>query len=196
MIAPSYKKTFEKHIKAAIEFFGNSGVREIRKAHIVKYKEVLEQRELSNKTVKNYLDTLKAFFNYLEKESDLISEVAQFPRVCVSAPQFRWFSNETQIQIFEAVATEHKSIFAFLFLTGCRPGEARALKVKDVDLHKAVITLTSAFSGKEIKDKRKGKKSIPVIIPIHEQLYPFLIDCIRDKAPDSFVFINPRTKRF
>jgi len=195
-IAPSYLGTFKKHIDTAIQFFGNTDVRDIKKINLIKYKDYLESKNLSNKTIKNYIDNLRAFFNYLKNELELITEVPAFPKVEVSLPIIKWISNEDQIKIFEAIPDEHKPIFAFLFLVGCRPGEARALKVKDVNLINKSITISSTFSGNVLRNKRKGRKSRSVPIPINEELYPIIEECVKDKTPDSFVFINPKTGKF
>jgi integrase len=38
-------------------------------------------------------------------------------------------------------------------LHGIRPGKARALKVKHVNIDRETILISSTFSGKEIRDK-------------------------------------------
>ncbi|MCS7281588.1 MAG: site-specific integrase [Desulfobacterota bacterium] len=66
--------------------------------------------------------------------------------------------------------------------------------MKDVDIEKGYYIIHSTFSKNVLKDKRKGKMSKPVINPIHEELKSITIRCLRDKTPDNFEFINPRTK--
>ena len=195
-IAPSYGASFRKHIKLAKEFFGITDVREIRKTHLVNYSEWLEGKGLSPKTVKNYLDTFRAFMNYLKNNLEIISEVPNFPSINIPQPLFKWLSNEDQTKIFNAIPDEDKPIFAFLFLSGCRPSEARALKVKDVDLQNGIITVHRTFSGKEERMKRKGKRSHAVVIPIHPEIRSMLEKEIMGKHPETYVFLNPRTHRF
>ena len=194
-IAPSYVSTFKKHIKTAKEFFGIMDVREIRKIHLVNYSESLKGKGLSPKTVKNYLDTFRAFMNYLKNNLEIISEVPNFPSIEVPRPLFKWLSIEDQAKVFNAIPDEDKPIFAFLFLSGCRPAEARALKVKDVDLQNGTVTIRTTFSKNIERPHRKGKKSPSIVIPIHPELLPVLEQTIQGKTPEAYVFINPRAQR-
>ena len=124
-IAPSYINSFKKHIETAINFFGNTDIRDIRKKNdIENYKKYLESFKLGPKTIKNYLTTLKTFFHHI-KERELIDKVPSFPEIESSILSFRWLSVDDQVKIFEHIPQEDKAIFAFLFLTGQRLGEAR-----------------------------------------------------------------------
>lgn len=192
-IAPSNKFTFRKHIEMAKQFFGNTDVREIRKVNLIKYTEHLQELGLAQKTVKNYLTTLKAFMNHLKNNLELISEVPHFPTIDVPQPSIRWLSNEDQAKIYAQIPDDDKPIFAFMFLMGCRPGEARALKVKDLDLQNETLTIHSTFSKNVEKPHRKGKRSPSVTLPIHPELLPILKEAARGKAPNAYVFCNPRT---
>jgi len=101
---------------------------------------------------------------------------------------------EDQAKIFNVIPDEDKQIFAFLFLSGCRPAEARALKVKDVDLQNRVVTITATFSKNVERPHRKGKKSPAVVIPIHPELLPILEQTVQGKTPEVYVFLNPGTQ--
>lgn len=77
-------------------------------------------------------------------------------------------------------------------LHGCRPGEARALKVGHVDVNRKTIKIGSIFSGREIRAKRKGRGATMFEIPIHPEMLEYF--CQRAKNhPEAFVFVNPRT---
>jgi len=88
-----------------------------------------------------------------------------------------------------------KPIFTFLFYSGCRPCEARSLRVKDVDLQNEVIIIRTHFSDNTVVINRKGKKAPPVVIPIHDDLKPILAERIKSQFLEAFVFTNPRTGR-
>jgi len=85
---------------------------------------------------------------------------------------------------------QDKPIIVFLMLHGCRPGEARALKCKDVDLKQQTITIHATFSGETYREPRKGRRAQPVVIPIHPEMYVFLEEKVRNSLPEAFVFIN------
>jgi integrase len=48
----------------------------------------------------------------------------------------RWISIEDQKRIFEVVPAEDRPIIEFCMTYGCRPGEARALQIQDIDCAK------------------------------------------------------------
>lgn len=107
--------------------------------------------------------------------------------------QYRWLSQEDQIKLFNLFPDADKPFFGFLFLSGCRPGEARAVKIKDVDLKTQSITIHATFSGRVYREKRKGRGAKPVTIPIHPEMLPYIIDRVKNNLPEAFLFPNPRT---
>ena len=138
------------------------------------------------------MDVFRAFLHYI-KDDEVISVVPPFPDIEVETPAFQWLHPEDQIRLFEFVPDGHKPIIAFLMLHGCRPSEARALKVKNVDLRNQTITINATFSGNVYRLKRKGKQSKAVTVPIHPELYEYLTERVTNNLPEAFIFINERT---
>jgi integrase len=195
-LAPSYRTDFKRHLTLAKNFFGTKDVRELRMKDIFEFKKYLEDSgSLSPKTVKNILDTFKEFLNFYHKELEVIQVVPVFPKIEITPKAFRWLSLEAQSQIFNLIPDEHKPIFGFLMLTGCRPAEARALKCKDVNLENGTITISATFSGKVYREKRKGKVSKPVTIPIHPEMVEYIASRVKNNLPEAFLFPNPVTGR-
>jgi integrase len=121
---------------------------------------------------------------------EIIDTVPAFPEVEVTPFNFKWV---IQIALFVHVPEKDKPIFAFLMLHGCRPSEARALKIKNIDLRTKTITITATFSSRTYREQRKGKKSKPFTIPIHPELYEYIAERVKNNLPEAFLFINPRT---
>ncbi len=202
-IAPSYKKDYERFVEIHKSFWKNKDVREIRKVDIIEYLDYLKSltnkkakkhnknKKLSNKTIKNILDNFKTFMIYLKNDLELINKIPPFPKISYSTNIFSWFDRETQNRIFEAIPDRFKPIIYFMLRYGVRPGEARALKVKNIDLKNETIIIDSTFSGTEIKNRRKGRGAKPLILPIVPELKPFLKNKIKNSLPEAFVFINP-----
>ncbi len=196
-LAPSYQADFKRYIRIAKEFFNTKDVREMRKVDIINYQRYLQQNfSLSNKSIKNIMDVFKSFLNYLKNDLEIISVVPKFPDIDIEIKPFKWLSQEDQIKLFELVPDKHKPIFAFLMLHGCRPSEARALKCKNVDLQNHTITISATFSGSIYREKRKGKKSRFITIPIHSELYGYIADRVENNLPEAFIFVNPNTGKF
>lgn len=199
-VAPSNKKSYEKIVSRSKEFFGNTDVREIRKYNVVQFKEWLEElkdskggRVLGDKSVKNSLDNFKTFLRWLRDDLEIISTVAPFPTVDVQPYSWAWFSSDDQINILSKIDDGDRPIIAFLMLHGIRPGEARALKVKQVNIDIETVVINSTFSGTEIREKRKGRGAKPVEIPIHPEMIGYFRDRVNNNLPEAFMFTNPRS---
>jgi integrase len=193
-IAPSAKADYRRKIKIAREFFQNKDIREIRKFDIINYKNHCEKTfTWKPKTLKDTIDLFKSFMHYLLGDLELIDRLPAFPVIDVPEPQFRWVGQKDQALIFGHVPQEHMPIIGFLMLHGCRPGEARALKCKDIDLEHGSITISATFSKNIYRQKRKGKRSKPAVIPIHPEMWGYIEDRVRNSLPEAFLFINPTT---
>ena len=70
---------------------------------------------------------------------------------------------------------------------------ARALKCKDIDLRTQTITISATFSGSVYRQRRKGRKSRPSLIPIHPEMFDYVFHKVKDNHPEAFLFINPRS---
>lgn len=200
-IAPSYQKDYRRMIGIIRDYFKTVDVRDLRKIHVINFKEYLEKGfklsgksiKIGGKSIKNILDLFKTFLNYCRNDIEIIPSVPVFPEVEVTPFNFKWLSIEDQIALFQHVPDEDRSIFAFLMLHGCRPSEVRALKVKNVDVRTQAITISATFSSRTYRERRKGKKSKPFTIPIHPELQTYVLDRVKNNLPEAFLFVNPRT---
>ncbi|MBM4147404.1 MAG: hypothetical protein FJ240_14215 [Nitrospira sp.] len=209
--APSYRSGYKKQVERAKQYFGNSDVREIRKDDVFKYLEFLKKEKksedvpLKSKTILNNFANLKTFMTYLKTERQLISVLPDFPtkkeieakmdEITLNEESFHysWFKPEDQIRILDAIKSNgDKDIIKFLMLHGCRPGEARALRVKDVNIESLSITIRSTYSKNTLRPRRKGKKSKPYVVAIHPEMIDFFTKRVQNH-PEAFIFINPKT---
>lgn len=195
-IAPSYIKNYEAMVNTGKEYFGSSDVRELRKRDIIEYKNHLDGLKRSQKTVKNYLDNFKTFLKWCQSDVEVISIVPAFCKVQIEERNFKWLDQENQSKIFEFVPVPDRPIIQFLMLHGCRPGEARALKVKDVNLKNQTITINATFSGHVYRERRKGRGSKPYITNIHPECLDYISDRVKSNLPEAWLFVNPRTGDF
>jgi integrase len=191
-LAPSYQSDFKRYVRYAKEFFNTKDIREIRKIDVINYQKYLQEKlKVCGKTIKNIIDVFKAFMNYLKNDLEVLIDVPRFPQIEIENKPFKWLSQDDQMKIFKFVPEKHKDIIAFLMLHGCRPAEARALRNKNVNLREQTITITATFSGNVYREKRKGKRSKFVTIPIHQEMYIPMAIRIENNLPEAFVFINP-----
>lgn len=171
-----------------LDFFKGHDVREIRTHHIKEFYRKLPKKSL--KYLHNILSALENFFNTLI-QSELIDKRPMFPAVDIVKKTPRWVDFHTQIKIIKSIPKEDRPIFLFLAWQGVRPGEARALKVKDVDLRNQLLHITRTLSDGELKEKTKGKNEKTRVI--NPALLGLLYRHCANKHPESFVFINPQT---
>jgi len=197
-IAPSYQKDYRRMIHIVKDYYKTTDIRDLqRKIYIINFKEYLEKTfTLSGKSIKNILDLFKTFLNYCRNDLEIIDTVPAFPEVDLTPFNSKWVLEEEKIALFELVPDEHKPIFAFLMLQGCRPSEVRALKVKNVSLERQQITIMATFSSRTYREKRKGRRSKAVTIPIHSELQGYITERVKNNLPEAFLFVNPRTGRY
>lgn len=162
-------------------------IRDIKAWHIQRLMIDKLPQKWSPKTLWNVLAILKTFFVHA-KRMGIISEVPAFPSIKVPTPVTKWISYEDQNRIIEKMLPHLKGIFYFMARQFVRPGEARALMVKDVDLNVGVITIERAFSMDELIQTRKNKKGY--VVPIHPEVESILATAMRHKLPDAFLFSN------
>jgi len=93
--------------------------------------------------------------------------------------------------------SEHdQKIIEFLFLHGCRPSEARALTVKDVNFEKVSLTLPAKFSGSLYGETKKGGQSHRVTIPIHPEMVEYIAERVKNNPPEAYIFVNSQGKPY
>lgn len=194
-ISPSRISHYTRYTELAKEFYGTKDVREIRKIDITDFKKNLIKKHYTEqpkqgKSLKNVMDHFKTFMIYCMKEYEIIDKVPTFPVIEMQPYQFKWLGQEDQANLYNMTEDKHKPFVAFLMLHGCRPGEARALKVKDVDLRQQVITISATFSDEVYKERRKGRGAKPVMVPIHPEMLDYITDRIKNNLPEAFIFTN------
>ena len=190
-IAPSYVRQYKRYVGFAKEYFGTKDVRDLRKLDIANYQaHVSNNNDFGNKTLKNCMDIFKTFLMYLKNDLELLSVVPHFPVIDIPAPITTWLTPEMQKLVFSYVPDIDKPIIAFLMLSGCRPGEARALKCKDIDLERKLITISATFSNHVYRQKRKGKRSKNAVVPIHPEVFEYIRNRVENNLPEAYIFVN------
>ncbi len=192
-LAESYTSKLRLYIdKYYLSFFKGMDVRDIRTFHIQQFYEQLPSTK-SLKYLKNILCGLKHFLNTLHR-FEYIAQKPIFPVIQVNQVTPKWIDYETQLKALESIPFEDRPIFAFLMFQGVRPGEACALKVKDLNFKERYVLISRTFSYGKLRERVKSKVSRPRLI--NPALLSMLTDLCKDKFPENFVFINPRTRTF
>lgn len=184
-IAPSYIREIKRYShNYYLNFFSpTEDVREINTPKVRLFYRSLPD-SISSKTKKNIIDTLRAFMNFLRKEG-WIKEAPEFPRIEVPEASWSWVDVEMQEKILSGMREKFKSIFFFMMRHGIRPGEACALKWKDVDFDKGIVIIRRTFSLGHLREVTKTKRIR--FLPLHSETLEWMKKQ-ENRFPESFVF--------
>jgi integrase len=172
-------------------------VRDVEELDIINYQlYVSNEYGFGNKTLKNCLDIFKAFLRYAKNTRKMLKTIPCFPDIDIPEPITTWLTPETQKVVFSHVPDTDKPIIAFIILSGCRPGEARALKCRDVNLEHGMITISATFSGPVYRQKRKGQGAKKPKIPIHPEIFEFVKQRVENSLPEAFVFVSDTGRHY
>ena len=195
-IAPSYKPHYTLYTKIEKAYFKTRDVRELRNYDIINFEKHLKAGLYPNpNTRKKVLSHFKSFMKYCMSDRQIPLIVPKFPELDTTEPEIVWINAEDQRIIFnEYIPDRHKPIMELLMIYGCRPGEAAALKCKDVDISNDRFTISSSFSAGVYREKkRKGRNSKPTIKPIVEEMRGYITERVKNNLPEAWLFPNPRT---
>ncbi|MBF0556522.1 MAG: site-specific integrase [Nitrospirae bacterium] len=167
---------------------GEMDLRAISSRVVFDFYSTLLTRGLASKTIKHILDALKGLLNHLHR-LEVITKMPLFPRVKVVAQSKRWISIETQKSILNHIAPQHRLFFQILFESGMRPGEARALKRRDID--GTIITVERALD--ERNNLRPTKTGHVYQYQISEALSLFIELNLSHYLPEANLFTLSRS---
>jgi integrase len=176
-----------------IDGLGDSYIKDLGYAKI---KEWLTGLELNLKTKKNYQGVLIRMMKDALRNGD-INQLPQFVEFrggwTIPTKRKVWIDEPEQDKVLEDINPADRFIFKFLFNTGVRVSEARALRKKDIYRDRGYIMIRSTFGPVPGGEKLKSVKQK------HEREIHFYaaLESFWDEIPVSidseFVFNNPKT---
>ena len=102
---------------------------------------------------------------------------------------------EKEVFLKAAQKSAHGRLFRFLLATGLRPNEVRALRVRHLDLGKAIVRVEEAVeSGTQIITMPKTEAGIRHTVINDADLIVWLKEYVKEKRPDDFVFTQRKNK--
>ena len=202
-IKPTIKYATLKSYRAAINnwivpIVGDVFIADLNYSHYLKLWTGIAR---SRKYRKNILTTVYAMMEDARRKGD----IKQAPEKIIFKGKFTiprkkkaWIDKPTQYRILEHMPRCHHPIFLFLFTTGVRPSESRALQKDDVykDLEQVVIrhNMSEIEGGEQLSEvKQKEERVIP-----YYDAFDDIFAAAQTNAGDvisTFVFINPDTGR-
>lgn len=176
-------------------------ISQITRADVSEFLKSLDGRK--PRTIRRKLATLKSFFSYLERESQISESPVRLVRLkvrvgrqlpkLISLESIKFLLISIRKEAKRAVTPERQrecfrdiGILEILFLSGMRVGELSNLKVRSLDLRNGTILIR----GKGNRERIIPLCSKPVNVAISRHLR---INGYKDS--DSFLFLNRRGRR-
>ena len=121
------------------------------------------------------------------KSLTTVEDQPNFPRQGqIPEPQWKWLNEETQELILDEMEPDDRYALFFLMTHGCRPGELRALKHKDLDLEHDTVIIRRSISRTMLREVTKTKRVRT--IPLDQTWKELYLSRPRVIDPEGFVF--------
>lgn len=140
----------EKKINTKIlPFFADKLIKDISPLTIMAWQSSLSEYSYAYR--KTLVTHLSLIYNYAERYHDIINIMRKVdkPRNLEAKKEMLFWSPEEFSAFIEHVERyDYATLFRFLYLSGCRKGEALALTWEDIDLKKGTVSVSKSFSNK------------------------------------------------
>lgn len=144
------KNKFEKHI---IPYFEGKYIQDITALDLTQWQEHMQDLKYGTKAhLRSYLGSIWRFAEKFYDVKNVFVKTEPFRNLETNKQLHFWTLEQFQKFLEVVDREEHKVFFTFLYLMGCRKGEALALSWADVDLTKKEVSIT-----KSVTHKTEGK---------------------------------------
>lgn len=153
--------------------FKDKKVTEISPADILKWQNDLSEKGLSVKYKKAIRSAFSHFFTYLKIYgiSNPLSAVKGFKTNTEVRKEMQYWTQAEFEQFISCVDNlRYKAVFSFLYLTGCRKGEALALRWNDIDFERLTVDIHATLT--KTLDKTRDKNEGEVITDLYRITTP------------------------
>lgn len=183
------RRFFDKYI---IPFMGRMDTRTLRGIDIVNFQKHLTTLPIGTNTERSILTALRSCLSWLKKQ-DVIERVPAFPVLRpVPREHTGWIEPEDQRKVIALMRKDMRLLLETMFALGARPGEAVALKVRD--LRDGAVRVERALdTERNVKGTKTGAVNNKIISP---ELYARLVDATKDRLPEAWLFTNGAGKPF
>ena len=154
----SYRAFTQRMDGFVLPAFGEKDVTEIKPADIVKWQNGLSEKGLSLKYKKAIRSAFSHFYEYLKVYGiqNPLSLVNGFKTSIEQKKEMLYWTQDEFQQFIACVDDQRfKSVFSFLYLTGCRKGEALALKWGDINFDQRVANVHATLTKCSDKDREQ-----------------------------------------
>jgi site-specific recombinase XerD len=131
----------------------NLPIEDVTNQHILEYIDFLLDKRLRAKTINNYLDSIRGFYNYLQNEENAVKNNPVKKGYCLrlGRPLPKHLRDEQAQEIFKFIKSiRDRTIFMLMLRCGLRVDEVANLTLNAIDLKRGQILI---FQGKGAKGR-------------------------------------------
>lgn len=167
-----------------LPYFKARSIRDMHEGLIEDFRDQLPTH-LKAKTVFNIMGILSKMLADAHRRRD-INRLPAFPTTEVPDPETKWIGRDDQERLLAEVKDPvRRTLFLLMMETGCRPGEARALKWSRVQFKADKIIIAAAMDRNVYREHTK--EGDVRLLPIGPKLKQALMELPRGTV-DDFVF--------
>jgi integrase len=191
-LSPETLKDYRGYAKNHFTLIESFDVRSIGYTVLENFKDALP-RKLKIKTRRNIMNALHSVFRRMHRKG-VIREMPAFPVIEGNDSEDRAaLTFDQQIDGLSRIPAGDRDVIELGFEMLLRPGETCALQIRDIDQLHRRMRVCRTWSGKHLRETTKGRNK--VWIALTSRAWEIIAPRLAEKAPDSPVFINPRTGR-
>lgn len=153
--ATSFYDIEKKLTLRILPYFGEMHIKDITPLTILEWQNTLSEYSYAYR--KDLMTHLISIYNYAERYHDIknVAKRAEKPRNLEAKKEMLfWTPEEFAAAVSTVKQPGYAMLFRFLFLTGCRKGEALALTWQDIDLKTGAVHICKSVSNK-VRDNGK-----------------------------------------
>lgn len=186
-----YESAFRCHLIPAF------GSRELSSITLVDLQRFVAKKlggELGPRRMTNIIVPLKTMFKYAVKWGYLkVNPALDLQKPKYDTPEMDFFTQEEAKRLIDAMPEYWRPLIKFMFMTGVRPGEAIAMRWKDVDLAHGIVNVRYTLDRGELLAPKtnNARRRIPIPAELvraledHRKVWP--------ANPQGLIFVMPET---
>lgn len=188
-----YPKAQHRHLtKYVVPILGDIDVRDIRGIDVETLHAELLKLPIKENTVRAVLTALRSLLSWLHRMG-VVPQVPPFPPLApVPRAHVGWIEKEQQAKVLEGIRSDVRLLVETMMELGCRPGEAVALKVRDLR-DGGLRVERAADRSRKMKPTKTGAVSWREVSP---ELYNRLREVTKGKLPEAWLFPNAAGKPY
>lgn len=197
-------KAYKPGLRDVDAYFKDYHIEEVQPHHVCAFRDGMIRKGFAQKTIKGRMLVLNLIMKYAVSERLIVFNPCadiKLPKNLPKTKRLAQTPDETEL-IIQNADTPFGVLAYFYLFTGCRRGEALALKPSDIDRKKKVVKVhsTVVWKGSKpyIKDHPKtdaGNREIPLADKVLELITPYMKQTYLFQNSDGELYNNSQVTR-